>query len=461
VRFLTTQSLRGLSRSLLLGALCLLWEVPARAQGELSSRSLSPEARLEDQWVSFGDGEVEVPLFVRNTQDTQGLQLLLWYPQEILEFSRYEANEEIISWSAIDPRVDVLEGGRSIRLERYGQEGEEVEEEQLIGWVVFSLLDPPDRGERFHLGARIDTVRGDDPGGRSVFFIRGREGADVPIPESKVTGSKVDVYYGSGVEVGKGGITESHEQFVLPVYVTYLEAREPAAGPPPLSVGIDYDELFLHLEAVEGVSPALAEGDLSPEADGRYTTIFSLPFVADFTGPLVRVHVADLYFRYMRPEGVLPYSVFEVTPYLVVGASEEDAPGGGAANDGDASPGGEPGVAGGVQILAPYFVRGNVDAVPAVGVGNVSDVIRVLEALFFAARDLDCAQAADTDANSRINITDAILLLDHLFQGGKPPEAPYPDPGFGEISRLGCRRPIPLFMRLESFLEVAEAPLPR
>ena len=43
----------------------------------------------------------------------------------------------------------------------------------------------------------------------------------------------------------------------------------------------------------------------------------------------------------------------------------------------------------------------------------------------FASRS--CLEATDINANGGVDLTDAVHLLNHLFLGGPPPEAPFPE----------------------------------
>ena len=71
------------------------------------------------------------------------------------------------------------------------------------------------------------------------------------------------------------------------------------------------------------------------------------------------------------------------------------------------------------------FVRGDANGDQRV---NISDPITVLGHLFFGDL-LSCEDADDVDDNGSLEVTDAVVLLTHLFQAGAPPLAPYPDPG--------------------------------
>ncbi|HZN57624.1 MAG TPA: hypothetical protein VFD71_06060, partial [Planctomycetota bacterium] len=67
------------------------------------------------------------------------------------------------------------------------------------------------------------------------------------------------------------------------------------------------------------------------------------------------------------------------------------------------------------------FLRGDADAS---GRLDVTDAIRVLDYLFRGAGEsLACKDAGDADDNGQIELSDAVFLLQALFQkGGSPPE---------------------------------------
>ena len=67
------------------------------------------------------------------------------------------------------------------------------------------------------------------------------------------------------------------------------------------------------------------------------------------------------------------------------------------------------------------FRRGDADDS---GRLNITDAITVLNWLFLGSATPSCTDAADADDNGRNNITDAIQLLQFLFLGGPPPPAP-------------------------------------
>ena len=72
------------------------------------------------------------------------------------------------------------------------------------------------------------------------------------------------------------------------------------------------------------------------------------------------------------------------------------------------------------------FVRGDVDTNGAL---NITDPIRIAQYLFFGGPWISCAVAADANDDASADVSDVIFLLLHLFAGGAPPGAPYPDCG--------------------------------
>ena len=75
------------------------------------------------------------------------------------------------------------------------------------------------------------------------------------------------------------------------------------------------------------------------------------------------------------------------------------------------------------------FIRGDSNGDGRV---DVSDAVKIVFHLFRGA-ELPCGDAADINDDETLNITDAVRLLDHMFRGGPAPAAPYPalgpDPG--------------------------------
>ena len=75
------------------------------------------------------------------------------------------------------------------------------------------------------------------------------------------------------------------------------------------------------------------------------------------------------------------------------------------------------------------FIRGDSNGDGRV---DVSDAVKIVFHLFRGV-ELPCGDAADINDDETLNITDAVRLLDHMFRGGPAPAAPYPalgpDPG--------------------------------
>jgi hypothetical protein len=69
------------------------------------------------------------------------------------------------------------------------------------------------------------------------------------------------------------------------------------------------------------------------------------------------------------------------------------------------------------------FRRGDADGNAKV---QVSDAILLLNHLFRGGK-LECQDAGDTDDNGQLDLTDAVVTLRWLFQGGSPPGPPGPE----------------------------------
>ncbi len=83
---------------------------------------------------------------------------------------------------------------------------------------------------------------------------------------------------------------------------------------------------------------------------------------------------------------------------------------------------------------AQFFVRGDADCTGAVG---LSDAIVSLGSLFQGER-LCCAAATDVNDDGRLNLTDPVYLLNHLFTGGESPPSPFPACGTAVDRSLVC-----------------------
>ena len=83
-------------------------------------------------------------------------------------------------------------------------------------------------------------------------------------------------------------------------------------------------------------------------------------------------------------------------------------------------------VGGGPGLTTPEFVRGDVTGDLAV---NITDAINILDHLFQGGESPTCLDAADVNDDGAVNLTDAVSLLNHLFLGQAAPAAPYPEQG--------------------------------
>jgi hypothetical protein len=86
-----------------------------------------------------------------------------------------------------------------------------------------------------------------------------------------------------------------------------------------------------------------------------------------------------------------------------------------------------------VRNLHRKFIRGDADIDGRV---DLSDAIRILDQLF-AGKAMVCGDASDADDDGLVALTDGIYLVQHLFTGGSPPPHPYPEPGVDPTADRG------------------------
>jgi hypothetical protein len=86
--------------------------------------------------------------------------------------------------------------------------------------------------------------------------------------------------------------------------------------------------------------------------------------------------------------------------------------------------------------VPPSFRRGDTNCD---SVHNLTDAVVVLGHLFAGAPQTLCCEAgADIDRDGALRLTDAVFLLDHLFLAGAAPPAPFPECGAAPTGGLSC-----------------------
>lgn len=73
---------------------------------------------------------------------------------------------------------------------------------------------------------------------------------------------------------------------------------------------------------------------------------------------------------------------------------------------------------------------------------TVTDPVLTLEHLFRSSGVALCRDAADAQDGGSVDIADAVYVLLHLFLGGPPPFAPYPQCGV-DVTADGLRCAVP------------------
>jgi hypothetical protein len=79
-----------------------------------------------------------------------------------------------------------------------------------------------------------------------------------------------------------------------------------------------------------------------------------------------------------------------------------------------------------VPAAAVPFTRGDVNQGGRI---DITDAIRILEKLFTGGQGVGCDDAADVDDDGSLTVSDPISLLGALFHGGPAPSAPFPSCG--------------------------------
>jgi len=421
-------------------AACLASPTLFLSGGEPRLSSPPATVRLGDAAVPATDGTIEVPVYVREASAVDGLELMIDHEGEYLEYAESSA---IDPWSV--ERITQYENRRLIIGLRKPAGAPATDGERLVCRLTFKIrYDFPDVAP-----FRVETTlslgtQSDPPNSSSTHFFRIEKGERLPVP-TVLDSAEVDIYYQDGVEVGWGDLTLAEQEFTLPLYLTYLRDDRNVFG-----VGIDYDELFLRVAGVRGISPPLASDEIDVTTPGQGRVAFELSLDNGLTGPFAHLHVADLTIRYtgkVPPEGqmLVQARLFEGD---VAAAPAEDGDGGGASYGSSI-----PGI---LTILPDYFVRGNVDSSMIFGPGgkivptaDLTDAMLLLDSLFKGKQTILCEDAADTNDSGLIEVSDVVLLLNHFFRGGPPPNWPYPLPGTDDVEgsdSLDCGKALPIFL---------------
>ncbi len=426
--------------------------------------------RLDEQHIPHTQGTIEVPVWIKNSGDADGLRIQIDYDEVFLGYAWYRATSA--NWH-IEHFSHYGHHSVTFILKQNPKSNPALvaplDEEVALTAVFYakSAAVPVENAKRpFQIRTRLGLGQRGPNGGSDTFFFKvtDREDQQSPVQTDLLDGA-LTIYYREGVEIGSGGFTPVGQTFRLPLYLTYLHPGREAEKPRTFTVAIDYDEVFLGLVGIMGRSPPVDafEPDASPIpvlAQSSGIAIFNIALPAD-AGPLgCRVHVADVYFKYSGL--VPPGGLLHVDPSIIqdTGASPEDTkddpfvgpdndkPDGGAAA---MSPGQQAGV---IEVLPPFFVRGNVDSslqVRNLGISyqpSPTDALLILETVFLGGNNLPCADAADVNDDGRLDLSDAVTLLNHLFRSGPPPAAPYPTPGTDPLpsDSFDCETPVPYFI---------------
>jgi len=451
-----------------LGLILSLWfhapafsqpQEPAGPPGQgKSTHSQLPSVRLGDVFTPYNLSTVAVPVFLKNYNLVDGLHLTLDYDASFLGYAWdivRDDNWRVENASSYGNRRETIVLRKNSRTVQ--EPGGQDEVHALD--VVFSLkpVDPEQQPFRLRTSVSIGNAFDASQVDMTYFYVLGAGEAARPVATELHSGSAT-IYFHDGVEVDWGAITRTEQDFYLNLYLTYLSPDRHI-----YSVGVDYDELFLNLIDVQGLSPPLEDKDKfevssSEIAPHKVRAAFDLSISSsrDTSGPKCRVPVAVLHFLYNGTEP--PDNRLFVEPKLLLpgalGGGGQNTPrnDGGGASYGDNIPGI-------VELLPAYFVRGNADSsVKVFPDGTLSmtpdltDAFLILKAIFVGRSDITCEDAADVNNNGVVEISDAISLLNHFWRSGPPPTAPYPNPGVDTDTddSLDCAKPLPFFKSMDA-----------
>lgn len=402
--------------------------------------------------ILTGAREIEVPIFIRHQGDVSEVLFGIDYDELLIELYDISIEGESIATSVVRDNHDSGRGIYVVQLtvdSSIGTEGESLLASLRFGFNPFSLVGHNDtdgssstlqspirflREESHFLLAQRDVVGEEEV--QEEGAARNAQNVLIEISPELLDG-RLTVYVGDIVELGSARMTPELHTFTIPVYVTHIERSFDL-----LSMGIDYDELFLTLicvtspgEVCNSASRPLLDIDwegktVLDDGSSRPGTI-TVSFGRKGFSEMLRTHVLDLHFE-LVPADDLPDQLgieLLLPPDLGGGADRFDH---------------DPRVdfrSGQLEFVEHPFIRGDVDAS-----GNVvvSDALLLLNSVYRGLGEVKCQEAADVSDNGKVDITDAVSLLNFLFNGGEAPPAPFPDIGFdpaigrAQSSSLGC-----------------------
>ena len=436
--------------------------------GEVPLSSSSPKLEALDVGVatSAESDRVRVPVRLSRGGDANFAQIAVMYDPGVLAYRGFrlspEAREAGWRLSRDAGFREVQEGHLSGQLVRESSDDDPPPGDEDDDSTALRLFDiefavsrsvlrtPPDDDALWYRAAIRLAPNGQGPGGSDVSSVGRVEGeldfAEPKLVPTRLENGSVTIYYGNFVEVSSGAMTRRAQSFALPLHVTLIDDLD------IVWVGVDYDELILR-DLRRGIGPSrIRDVRRLEEHEAHGHSVFEL-VLSPGASPMYREPVGDLEFEFDGELGDDLGALRVVPSLLDVG---ENADGGGASSSA---------VAGVITFLEPHFVRGNVDSSDGTPFGaspddrayapDMIDALAVLRVLFLEGEHtVPCREAADTNDDAVIDVTDAVMLLSHLFRSGEPPAAPFPRIGIdprGSPDHLGCSVPVPYFELHESF----------
>ena len=401
--------------------------------------------------VLTGAREIEVPVLIRHQGDVSEVLFGIDYDELLIQLNDVSINESIAT-RIVREDHDRDRGIYVVQLAVDSTVG--VDRESLLarlhfGFNPFSLVGRDDadggsgtikshirflREESHFLVAQRDVVGAEEV--EEEGAARNAQSVLIEISPELLDG-RLTVYVSDIIELGSARMTPELRTFTIPVYVTHIEHSFEL-----LSMGIDYDELFLTLICVTPAGkPCNFTGDSPIDIDWEGKTVLddatsrAGSITASFGRKgfleMLRTHVLDLHFELVPGDDLPDRLDIELVspPDIGGGADRFDEEFGIDFRSGQ------------LEFVEHPFIRGDVDASGRV---VVSDALLLLNAVYRGVGEVKCKEAADVSDSGKIDLTDAVSLLNFLFNGGEQPSAPFPDVGFDpaldepDSSSLGC-----------------------
>lgn len=263
-----------------------------------------------------------------------------------------------------------------------------------------------------------------------TYFVdldKRQEGPESQPVSLETRDGSVTILLSDHLEIRSASITPDAQRFSLPVRVTHL-GREASR----FTMGFHYPRPELALVDVSGRPgqgiTAVEWNDQYEEGGVRMPGTITVTFDGGIFPVMKDTRLLDLHFAFTPVAPVTTSDLLYVEPFWTSSESLLDEPWDPdqfALNDGLDEE--VPVTDGIIRVLPRTFIRGDANLSSSV---EVEDALTILKATFYSGLvSLHCQEAADSNDDGRVGISDSVHLLTYLYGGGAPPSFPFPAPG--------------------------------